>query len=185
MSRQSTGKRLRFEILKRDGFRCRYCGAAATSKPLHVDHVVPVAEGGETIAENLVAACADCNGGKSYVKLDESVLVESASPDAMLEHAEQIRAYLAAVKEREAARAEVTSYVFEYWCEQMRATEAPTSFFRSLANVAEDIGIQATLRAVDTTAAACARQYMNETNCIRYFHGVVRNKRNRVPGSDA
>jgi len=40
-------KRTRFEVLKRDRFRCQYCGASAPDALLHVDHIVPVAKGGD------------------------------------------------------------------------------------------------------------------------------------------
>ena len=56
---------LRFKVLQRDGFRCRYCGRAAPEVRLHIDHVVPVAAGGETVEGNLMTACEDCNLGKS------------------------------------------------------------------------------------------------------------------------
>lgn len=58
-------KAIRFEVLARDGFRCRYCGAAAPDAVLVVDHVTPVFRGGEDDLSNLVAACTDCNSGKS------------------------------------------------------------------------------------------------------------------------
>ena len=53
---------LRFAVLSRDGMKCRYCGAAGAA--LHVDHVIPRSRGGQTVMENLVAACALCNAGK-------------------------------------------------------------------------------------------------------------------------
>lgn len=58
--------RIRFAVLLRDGFKCMYCGRAAVRDGvvLHVDHVVPVAQGGPTVVENLRTACADCNLGK-------------------------------------------------------------------------------------------------------------------------
>ena len=56
--------RLRFEVLKRDGFRCQYCGAEPAKKDLHIDHILPVAKGGGDEIENLTTACADCNLGK-------------------------------------------------------------------------------------------------------------------------
>jgi len=58
---------LRFRILQRDGFRCRYCGRTGDSPGvvLHVDHVVPVAAGGTTSEHNLRTACEECNLGKS------------------------------------------------------------------------------------------------------------------------
>lgn len=55
----------RFAVLKRDGYRCRYCGRGADSVELHVDHIVPVASGGSDDQSNLAAACIDCNLGKS------------------------------------------------------------------------------------------------------------------------
>ena len=57
---------LRFRILARDGFRCRYCGRPGSTPGvvLHVDHVVPVAAGGITREDNLSTACEECNLGK-------------------------------------------------------------------------------------------------------------------------
>ena len=62
--RRTLTKHLRFEILKRDNFTCRYCGARAPNVVLHVDHVHPVAQGGKNELENLATACRDCNAGK-------------------------------------------------------------------------------------------------------------------------
>jgi 5-methylcytosine-specific restriction endonuclease McrA len=55
---------LRFRILERDGFRCRYCGRGTPEVTLHVDHVQSVADGGTDDESNLVASCRDCNLGK-------------------------------------------------------------------------------------------------------------------------
>lgn len=62
-------KAKRFRILARDGFKCRYCGAAAPDVELRVDHFIARAEGGGSGEENLVTACFDCNAGKSDRKL--------------------------------------------------------------------------------------------------------------------
>lgn len=57
---------LRYDILKRDGFRCQICGAtAADGVKLHVDHIVPIAKGGKTEPSNLRTLCDRCNSGKS------------------------------------------------------------------------------------------------------------------------
>ena len=64
--RRSTGKRLRFEIFKRDHFTCQYCGAQPPSIVLVIDHIDPVAEGGLTVIENLITACEPCNQGKAH-----------------------------------------------------------------------------------------------------------------------
>jgi HNH endonuclease len=70
----SISRRLRYEILRRDNYTCRYCGAKAPDVKLNVDAVVPEALGGShKDPGNLVTACEDCNGGKT-----------SSSPDAPL-----------------------------------------------------------------------------------------------------
>lgn len=56
---------LRFAILRRDGFRCVYCGATPERAALRVDHVIPRSAGGPTEEFNLVTACHTCNAGKA------------------------------------------------------------------------------------------------------------------------
>lgn len=76
----AVSKRLRYEILTRDANTCRYCNA--TDTPLTIDHVVPVALGGTDDPRNLVAACRDCNAGKSASNPD-APLVAQVDDDAM------------------------------------------------------------------------------------------------------
>jgi 5-methylcytosine-specific restriction endonuclease McrA len=66
--------RQRFEILKRDGFTCQYCGRKPPEVILEVDHIFPVDKGGTNDPSNLIASCYDCNRGKSDVLLDSSFL---------------------------------------------------------------------------------------------------------------
>lgn len=68
--------RMRFEILRRDGFRCRYCGKKAAEVELDVDHVVPRALGGSDAPDNLATACRACNTGKASVSLDSETVDE-------------------------------------------------------------------------------------------------------------
>ena len=57
---------LRYDILKRDNFRCQICGSSAQDGvKLHVDHIIPVSKGGQTIESNLRTLCDRCNMGKS------------------------------------------------------------------------------------------------------------------------
>lgn len=55
---------LRFDILQRDNFTCRYCGKQAHETELEVDHIHPVSRGGSDHPSNLVATCWKCNRGK-------------------------------------------------------------------------------------------------------------------------
>ena len=57
---------LRYKVLKRDGFRCQYCGGTPQEGyVLHVDHKIPRSQGGRAIEDNLITACVLCNKGKS------------------------------------------------------------------------------------------------------------------------
>ena len=56
----ATWHKLRATILKRDGYECAYCGSHANS----VDHIIPVAHGGEDHPDNLIASCGSCNSKK-------------------------------------------------------------------------------------------------------------------------
>ena len=62
----SLWKRTRLQILQRDGYRCKIgltkCSGLATA----VDHIVPLAYGGQKYeASNLRATCASCNSTRS------------------------------------------------------------------------------------------------------------------------
>lgn len=60
--------RLRFQVMRRDNFKCCICGASPAKDPtieLHIDHVIPWSKGGETSLDNLQTLCSVCNLGKS------------------------------------------------------------------------------------------------------------------------
>ncbi|MEZ7198832.1 homing endonuclease associated repeat-containing protein [Pseudodesulfovibrio karagichevae] len=59
---------LRYDILKRDCFKCAICGrspATNVSCKLEVDHIKPWSKGGLTTSDNLQTLCDLCNRGKS------------------------------------------------------------------------------------------------------------------------
>ena len=74
--RKGIPKKVRFEVFKRDAFRCQYCGEAAPDVILEIDHIKPVAGGGDNTIANLVAACRDCNAGKGARELSDRAALE-------------------------------------------------------------------------------------------------------------
>lgn len=66
----------RYYILARDNFICQYCGQSAPNVELHVDHLVPVARGGDNSLINLLAACEVCNLSKQAQPLQLDVIKE-------------------------------------------------------------------------------------------------------------
>lgn len=62
--RKATGLSKRYEVLKRDGFKCVKCGATGEESKLEIDHIVPKVQGGGDEKENLQTLCFACNRGK-------------------------------------------------------------------------------------------------------------------------
>lgn len=68
---------LRNEILERNGFTCQLCGAGPgdidpfnpnRKVRLHIDHVIPISQGGTDDKDNLRVLCSACNQGRSNVQ---------------------------------------------------------------------------------------------------------------------
>ena len=55
---------LRYEVLKRAGFRCELCGISADERAIEVDHILPRKHGGQDDKTNLQALCFKCNANK-------------------------------------------------------------------------------------------------------------------------
>jgi hypothetical protein len=73
-TRQWKAQRLR--VLRRDNYECMYCSEPATQ----VDHIIPRVDGGTHDLENLVAACARCNGLKGSRSQESFLRMKSAPP---------------------------------------------------------------------------------------------------------
>lgn len=70
------GAKLRFEVFKRDSFKCQYCGNSSPEVILHVDHIQPVSKGGADELINLITSCQGCNLGKGDRLIDDKASLE-------------------------------------------------------------------------------------------------------------
>ena len=110
-------KKLRFEVFKRDGFACQYCGRTPPVVMLEVDHIMPRSEGGTDDINNLITSCFDCNRGKSNTKLEKI-------PTA-------IEINLDVLKEREAQAAEYNKFLLKAERRIMRDAEEIATIYAS------------------------------------------------------
>lgn len=62
--REYISPKTRWEVMKRDGFKCKKCGKTHEDERLEVDHVIPASKGGTSEESNLEALCVTCNRGK-------------------------------------------------------------------------------------------------------------------------
>ena len=169
-------RRLRFEILRRDNYTCRYCGASAPDAKLTVDHVIPVALGGGDEPNNLVTACAPCNAGKSSIPADAAI-VEDVDATALLfakaiERAtEQRRATLTDLAEKCAA----FDRIWVLWKNPSEEPMPRPDGWRSSIEqfLALSLDMDDLRWAVETTMAAYG---VYNANLWRYFCGVCWNE---------
>lgn len=59
------------DIIKRDGLYCYLCKKLLTEKEATLDHIIPLARGGDHKPENIKVACLSCNSSKNKKTLTE------------------------------------------------------------------------------------------------------------------
>ncbi len=70
---RAINEKTRLKVLKRDSYKCVYCGKSPATHPgivLHIDHIKPFSKGGDNSIANLQTLCNKCNLGKGN---DETV----------------------------------------------------------------------------------------------------------------
>ena len=71
MSKQRIPRNLRQRVIERDGLRCVYCDEDLADAEIHMDHVIPESQGGETTYNNLQVTCRKCNLAKGVLTESE------------------------------------------------------------------------------------------------------------------
>jgi hypothetical protein len=168
--RKPIPKRLRFAILARDNYTCYYC--RATDAPLTIDHVLPVALGGTDEPSNLVAACKDCNAGKSSSSPDAATVAQVSDDAARWAAAMKLAAER--LNASKAAASEQTKPFFDEWF----IGSKPGWHYR-LPTDAEDVITQYIAAGmppeVVRDAARIALRKSDVDNYWQYFRGVANN----------
>ena len=115
--RKSIPKSIRFEVFKRDSFKCQYCGATAPDILLEIDHIRPVSKGGTNDITNLIIACQPCNLGKSNKTLDENTAVAKSRTqlEQLQERREQLEMMMAWMEGLRDLKDAVAERVSSYW----------------------------------------------------------------------
>jgi len=171
--RKQIGKKLRFEIFKRDGFVCQYCGATPPSVILHVDHINPVAEGGGNEPDNLITACEACNLGKGARSLSGAPKTLKEKAAEVAEREEQLRGYNRILKAR-ADRIEEEAWVVAAALECKKSVD---SYNRAnLLSIKRFLERLPFSEVMDAAEIAAARFSYSKTREFKYFCGVCWSK---------
>lgn len=121
-SRMSLSKKIRFEIFKRDGFKCTYCGQNPPQVVLEIDHIIPKSAGGKDEIVNLTTSCFDCNRGKSDRAIDFKIVRADVQKD------------VAIAKLKKEQLAQYYKFLEEIIAEQWKAVDIIERNFETLTN---------------------------------------------------
>jgi hypothetical protein len=174
MPRKPVGKSLRFEIFRRDGFTCQYCGQQPPDVVLHVDHITPVVEGGTNDEMNLITSCQDCNLGKGRKLLDKP-----QRPDADLEWLEmqqesaELRRFQEASQEHEKLLQDVIAILQRKW--SVTTNTGSVLDGADIRRMIAKYGIEWTDEALNRTAIKVAGGYLQPYDAIKYTWGTLKN----------
>jgi 5-methylcytosine-specific restriction endonuclease McrA len=169
MNRKPIGKKLRFEIFTRDGFTCRYCGRQSDIVPLHIDHVMPVCQGGTNDPENLVTSCSDCNLGKGGRTIPQSAPNETDRLRMAQEMQEQIAASERAKASAQARRHRMEA-MLDFWEGETGGTRPDPSTTQTVFSYVLEYGEEIVYRWIEKASAVC----YTDRNMGRYISGIRR-----------
>lgn len=178
----SLSPRLRFEVLKRDGFRCAYCGTVAEVAQLEVDHVIPESRGGLSELPNLVTACRDCNRGKSDKPLSEAApTVARAVVDELADRVQTAEQYASLIVRERRHHDQEIDHVLEAWWRMwggetheengttyMRLRNGRFPERRSIGTILKRLPLERVLELMEPASGKF--NYAGEDAC-RYFYG--------------
>ncbi len=179
MSRTAISKKVRFEVFKRDGFNCVYCGAHPSETVLlEVDHVHPVAEGGTNDMDNLVTACCDCNRGKGaelLTSVPQSIEEKAAE---VQEREAQIRAFYEILEARKQRRDDEMWSIADIYIERFCDDGILRTRLASIRTFLDRLDYYEVQEAMETAT----RKIYSKSACFKYFCGICWNKIKREVG---
>lgn len=185
-NRKPLSKKIRFEVFKRDKFTCQYCGRMSPDVILEVDHITPVAEGGNNGLLNLITSCRDCNRGKgktllndhTEVKLQQDRLKELADKKEQFEMLTKWKAELVELETQQVdAICDYIASITYFSC-----NECGKTFVRNLLR-------RFTFEEVyDATEISFSRYYVGDENswnkALNKIGGVAYNRKNKINAWD-
>jgi hypothetical protein len=153
-SREPISKKLRFEVFKRDSFRCQYCGASAPEAILEVDHVTPVVDGGKSDILNLITSCKPCNSGKGKRPLSDKTAITKQLDQLkeLNERREQLEMLIQWKEELSNLKEESASRIGEYWSKHVPGFSLTEQGMRDLKKLMNQFEFQEILEAISIAA---------------------------------
>lgn len=171
--RKQIGKKLRFEVFKRDGFTCAYCGATPPSVILQVDHIHPVADGGTNDSDNLITSCQPCNIGKGANLLSKIPATLQQKAAMIKEQEEQLKAYYEVIKEQKERIDDEMWQIADIIDPGSSVSGMDRGWLRSIKYFLQNLGFY---QVEDAAEIAISRFRYGGKKTFLYFCGICHNK---------
>lgn len=207
--RKGISKKIRFEVFKRDSFKCQYCGASAPDVLLVIDHIQPFSKNGDDSILNFITACQPCNAGKSDRTLsDNSTLTKQKQQlDDLNDRREQIGMMLDWRNSLKLLSNEQVQHIKNYWSSIAIGWSINESADADIKSLINKYGLEKVLDGIDSVTSRFLEkdddgkftlQSVNEaytklsgylrvlsmpddTKRIHYIKGILRNRFSYVP----
>ena len=171
--RESVSTSKRFNLFKRDGFTCQYCGSKPPAVVLELDHILPVAKGGTSVDHNLITSCFTCNRGKSDRLLCDIPQPITEQLQEQVERQQQLDSYNAFLMKARKSKQKNARDLRKYWNESFGVELCDNKGFQgvklqTMQTFVEKMPVARIMDAVDI-----ARSKVNyESQAFKYFCGV-------------
>lgn len=172
-TRKAISKKTRFEVFKRDGFTCQYCGSHPPTVILHVDHIHPVALGGDNHMDNMITSCESCNLGKGANPLGDVPQSLHDKAALIVEREAQIKGYQRVMNDKRQRindEAEEVREVYERFNPGYTLNE---SGMVSVRKFVDALGVHEVVAAMESSFTS---RTVKSSNRFRYFCGICWNK---------
>lgn len=175
-------KKNRFEVFKRDGFKCAYCGKTPPEVIIEVDHIQPRSRNGSDDINNLITACFDCNRGKKNILLKTIPLKIGENLEILKEkelQAKEYRKFIRKIQRRINKDIEDISQIYR---EQYKEWDFSENFKKT--SIKKFLELLPKNEVEDSLKQSINKIPYDNDRVIKYFCGICWNKIKNNKGVD-
>lgn len=164
MARKKISNSVRFEVFKRDSFKCQYCGRCAPEVVLELEHIEPHSKGGTDDVLNLLTSCRQCNSGKSDRRLSDTAVIQKQRDQ--LEELQERREQLEMMLRWRSANADIEGDAIKAFAsayeERTPGWSLNDTGMQSVRQLIKKFGLQRSLDALDEAATSVIKMHKGQ-----------------------